>query len=223
MKCSLGIYNFLEEISSLSHSTVFVYFFALITEELITFLSLLAILWNSAFKWVYLSFSPLLFSSLLFTAICKASSDSHFTFLHFFFLGMGLIPVSCTMSWTSVHSSSGTLSMARLYWGSHYSRRGMKTSNSFPCSLPEVGQAGSLYRVRVTCVQVSGQRDGWGGLPSPRWYFVQGAWAVPCFCSWHPVFALGSSEMAIGFFVFLYLAIHTLFQLHMPAVIFSPL
>ena len=30
---------------------------------------------NSAFKWVYLSFSPLLFTSLLFTAICKASSD----------------------------------------------------------------------------------------------------------------------------------------------------
>ena len=48
------------------------------------FLSLLAILWNSAFKWVYLSFSPLLFTSLLFTAICKASSDSHFAFLHFF-------------------------------------------------------------------------------------------------------------------------------------------
>jgi len=48
------------------------------------FLSLLAILWNSAFKWIYLSFSPLLFASLLFTAICKASSDSHFAFLHFF-------------------------------------------------------------------------------------------------------------------------------------------
>ena len=74
------------------------------------FLSLLAILWNSAFKWVYLSFSPLFFTSLLFTAICKASSDSHFAFLHFFSLGMVLIPVSCTMSWTSVHSSSGTLS-----------------------------------------------------------------------------------------------------------------
>ena len=29
------------------------------------FLSLLAILWNSAFKWAYLSFSPLLFTSLL--------------------------------------------------------------------------------------------------------------------------------------------------------------
>ena len=33
MKISLGISNFLEEISSLSHSIVFLYFFALITEE----------------------------------------------------------------------------------------------------------------------------------------------------------------------------------------------
>ena len=74
------------------------------------FLSLLAILWNSAFQWLYLSFSPLLFSSLLFTAICKACPNSHFAFLHFFFLGMILIPASYTMSWTSVHSSSGTLS-----------------------------------------------------------------------------------------------------------------
>ena len=32
MKCSLGISNFLEEISSLSHSVVFLYFFALIAE-----------------------------------------------------------------------------------------------------------------------------------------------------------------------------------------------
>ena len=33
MKYSLGISNFLEEISSLSHSIVFLYFFTLITEE----------------------------------------------------------------------------------------------------------------------------------------------------------------------------------------------
>ena len=33
------------------------------------FLSLLAVLWNSAFKWVCLFFSPLLFASLLFTPI----------------------------------------------------------------------------------------------------------------------------------------------------------
>ena len=74
------------------------------------FLSLLTILWNSAFKWEYLSFSPLLLAFLLFTAICKASLDSHFAFLHFFFLGMILIPFSCTISWTSIHSSPGTLS-----------------------------------------------------------------------------------------------------------------
>src|SRR5574338_195642 len=33
MKCSFGISDFLEEISSLSHSVVFLYFFALIAEE----------------------------------------------------------------------------------------------------------------------------------------------------------------------------------------------
>ena len=33
MKCSLGISDFLEEISSLSHSIVFLYIFALIAEE----------------------------------------------------------------------------------------------------------------------------------------------------------------------------------------------
>ena len=37
------------------------------------FLSLLAILWNVAFRCLHLSFSPLLFASLIFTAICKAS------------------------------------------------------------------------------------------------------------------------------------------------------
>ena len=75
------------------------------------FLSLLAVLWNSVFKRLYLSFSPLLFASLLFTAFCKASPDTHFAFLHFFSMGVVLIPVSCTMSRTSFHSSSGTLSI----------------------------------------------------------------------------------------------------------------
>ena len=69
MKCYLDISNFLEEISTLSNSVVFLYFFALMLRK--AFLSLLAILWNSAFKWEYLSFSPLLFTSLCFTAICR--------------------------------------------------------------------------------------------------------------------------------------------------------
>ena len=45
-----------------------------------------------AVKWVYLSFSPFPFASLLFSPICKASSDNYFASLHFFFLGDGLDP-----------------------------------------------------------------------------------------------------------------------------------
>ena len=74
------------------------------------FLSLLAILWKSAFSWVYLSLPPLPYASLLFLAIFETFSDNHFTFLHFFFFGMVLVTTSCTMLWTSIHSSSGTLS-----------------------------------------------------------------------------------------------------------------
>ena len=63
------------------------------------------------FRCLYLSFFPLLFTSLLFAVICKASLDSYFAFSHFFSMGMVLIPVFCAMSWTSFHSSSGTLSI----------------------------------------------------------------------------------------------------------------
>ena len=110
IKCSLGISNFLEKVSSLSHSIIF-FSISLHWSLRKAFLSLLAIPWTSAFRYLYLSFSPLLFSSLLFTAICKASPDSHFAFLCYFVLGMVLIPVSFTMSQTSIHSSSGTLSV----------------------------------------------------------------------------------------------------------------
>ena len=75
------------------------------------FLSLLAILWNSAFKWVHLSFSSLPLASLLFSAICKSSSDNHFAFVHFFFLGMVLITVPCHESLSIV---LGTLSNNRM-------------------------------------------------------------------------------------------------------------
>ena len=56
-------------------------------------------------------FLILLFACLVFSAICKASSDNHFAFLHFFFLGMVLITTSCTVSWSPIHSSSGSLSI----------------------------------------------------------------------------------------------------------------
>ena len=107
--------NFLQEISSLSHSVVILYFFALITEE--GLLTSPCYSWNSVIRWIYLSFYHLPFTSLLFSAIYKASSDYHFAFMHFF-LEMVLIIVSYTMSWTSVHNSSGILSGLTpwIYW-----------------------------------------------------------------------------------------------------------
>ena len=63
------------KISSFSHSIVFLYFFAWSLRK--AFRSLLAILWNSAFKWVYLSFSPLfllLFFSQLFLRLPQTAT-----------------------------------------------------------------------------------------------------------------------------------------------------
>ena len=75
------------------------------------FISLLAIRWNCAFKWVYLSFSPSPFTSCLFSALCvRPPQTTTLPFLHFFFLGMVLITASYTMFRTSFHSFPGTLS-----------------------------------------------------------------------------------------------------------------
>ena len=64
MKISLGISNFLDEISSLSHCIVVLCFFAISKTSLRkSFLSFHAILWNSAFKWLYLSISLFTFSA----------------------------------------------------------------------------------------------------------------------------------------------------------------
>ena len=104
MKHSLGISNFLEEISSLSHSIVFHYFSALITED--------GFLISPCY-----SLEPCIqfgisfpFTSLLFSDICKASSDNHFAFLNFFFFEMILVTDSCRVLETSVHSFVGCLS-----------------------------------------------------------------------------------------------------------------
>ena len=85
MKCSLGISNFLDEVFSLSLSIIFLYFFALTTEEAF-FLSPCYSL-ELCIQRVDLSFSPFPLASLLFSGICKASSGNHFAFL---FLGGGL-------------------------------------------------------------------------------------------------------------------------------------
>ena len=78
MKCSPGISDFLEEISSLSYSVVLVYFFALFTEEvfLISPCSSLELCIQMGISLLF-SFA---FSFASFSAICKASLDGHFAF-----------------------------------------------------------------------------------------------------------------------------------------------
>ena len=67
MKCSLGISHFLEEISSLSHSIVFLYFFALIRGRLsFLFLLFFGSLHSDAYIFPFLLCLLLLFSSQLF-------------------------------------------------------------------------------------------------------------------------------------------------------------
>ena len=105
MKYSLDTSNFLEEISSIFYFIIFLYFFELITEEgfLISPCYILELYIQMDISFL----SPFVYASLLFTAICKASSESHFAVLNFFSLRVILVPVSCTMSQTSIHSSSG--------------------------------------------------------------------------------------------------------------------
>ena len=101
MKCSLGMSNFLE-ISSLSHSVIFLYVFALFLRK--AFFSLLAILGNSAFRWVYRSSSPLPFTSLLFTAICKTFSEL-FIQLHSVLQGQICLWLQVSLDFLFLHSN----------------------------------------------------------------------------------------------------------------------
>ena len=95
--------NFLEEPSNLSHSIVLsTYLYCSLGK---TFLHLFDILWNSAFKWVYLTFSPLLLASLFSQLFVRPPQTTILPFLHLL-LGMVLITVSCTVLGTSIHSSS---------------------------------------------------------------------------------------------------------------------
>ena len=107
MKYSIGISNFLEEISSLSHSIVFLYFFPLIAEEgfLLSPCYSLELCIQMGISFL-LCFLLLLFSQLF----VRPPQTAILLFAIFFSLGDGLDFCSCTMSQTSVHSSSGILS-----------------------------------------------------------------------------------------------------------------
>ena len=76
---------------TLSHSIIFLYFFAFFIEE-----GLLISLFSFLELCIQLGISPCLLL-LFFSVFCKASSDSHFAFLHFFFMELlwSLPPVQC--------------------------------------------------------------------------------------------------------------------------------
>ena len=110
MECSLVFSDFPEEISSLSHSIVFLYFFCIDHWGKLSYLSLLffGALHSDGYIFPFPLCLLLLFFSQLFV---RPPQTAILLFLHFFFLGMVFIPDSCTVSGTSIHSSSGTLSI----------------------------------------------------------------------------------------------------------------
>ena len=134
--------------------------------------SLLALLWNSAFRWVYLSFYPLCFTSLLFLAVCKASSDNHFAFLHFFFLGNVLITAPAREK-PKKNGRRGEI----VFRIKPHTRQRCSESSNIPCAYqnPDTPQ-----RLRQNCVWVSPEEvQVSSGLLREQGLWVQQTWV------WH--------------------------------------
>ena len=94
MKCSLGISNFLEKISSLSHSIICLYFFALITEE--GWLFYLSLLFFGALHSNGYIFPFLLHLSLLLSQIFVRPPQTTICLFAFLFLGDGINNKFCS-------------------------------------------------------------------------------------------------------------------------------
>ena len=90
MKCSLDISNFLEEISSFSHSIVILYFFALITEE--GFLISPCLCLELCIQMLISFFFSFAFRLSSFHSYLYGLLRQPFCFLVFLFLGDGLAP-----------------------------------------------------------------------------------------------------------------------------------
>ena len=90
MKCSLGVSNFLEDISSLFLSVVFLYFFVLITEEwfLISSCHSLELWIQMLIYFLFLCFLLLFFSQLF----IRPPQTAILVFFAFLFHGDGLDP-----------------------------------------------------------------------------------------------------------------------------------
>ena len=124
------------------------------------FLSLPAFFWNSAFNWMCLSLSPLLFTSLHSSATCKASSDNHFAF--------GWLSLLQALLWTSCLTCAEASGSCWGFWELWFYSKiwGNKQQFAFTWDKYEVGSrisSASLtfnYVTSVTC------QAYWGPLAS---------------------------------------------------------
>ena len=100
MESSLGISNFLEEISIVFPILLFSSI-SLQWSLRKAFLSHLAVLWNSAFKWVYLSCSPFPFAVFFSQLLVRPPQTTMLPFC-ISFIGDGLSTASCRDFWLEV-------------------------------------------------------------------------------------------------------------------------
>ena len=107
MKCSLDVSNFLEEISNLSHSVVFLYFFAWFIEE--DLISPCYSLERCIQLGIFFSFLPCL-SFLSFLQLFIKPPQITTLPLAFLFIWNGFCHCFLYSVQTSIHSSSGILS-----------------------------------------------------------------------------------------------------------------
>ena len=91
-----------------------------------------------------------------------------------------------------------------------------KSKQQIPFLTPRGEQAGSPWGEGRGRSRVPVGEMAYVVCPPPWWCCVQGAWVVPCFCSW--LFRRGSWVLGL----FLYLFVHNLPQLSVQIAIFSP-
>ena len=138
-----------------------------------------------------------------------------------FHTNWGSRPSSTDRNWLEARQEI----QARFYWGPCCSsRKGEQVAISLAHPLPKAGWTCSLYGVRIGYVsRCLDQRTGLGILPTCLVVVCLGACPDPAFAPNTLFFTPSSSEVAVDFFCLLYLFVHTLPQLCMIAVVFSPL
>ena len=141
-QCSLGISNFLEEISSLSHSVVFCYFFALITEE-----GFLISPCCSLELCIHMGLSFLFSFALRFPSFhsyfVRPPHSAIFLFCISFSWGWSCNPMDCSPSGSSIR---GILQARILEWVAISFSRGSSQPRDWTCGLPDPGSESATLR-----------------------------------------------------------------------------